>query len=125
MLDLMRVAALTLLICSVCWAAAVEPRAVPVHLEPVVRDRSPVWDLFDFLDTKVIQFRLIAGEPVSRFTAKITFRLRDSSGKLVETDHLDGGGMSSHAMSSATLTFFISPEKAFVSVDGSSDRIAT
>src|SRR4030095_4489119 len=100
----MPVAALTVLIATALSAAAVDPRVVPVHHEPVVRDHSPVWELFDFLDTKVIQYQLVADEPVSRFTAKITFRLRDFSGKLVETDPLEGGCMYTHSTSTATLT---------------------
>src|SRR5690242_8640952 len=103
----MRIAIYCVLIAGACSASAAEPRAVRVRLEPVVRDESPVWELFDFLETKVIQYRLVADEPVSRFVARITFRLRDGSGKLVESDHLDGGSWYSHAMSSATLTFLI------------------
>lgn len=122
----MRVTAFVLLIATAFCSAAVEPHPVRVRLEPVVQEDSPVWELFDFLETKVIRYRIVAEEPVSRFTAKVTFRLRDSSRKLVETDHLDSRGcMSSHAMSSAILTFLISPEKAFISISGCSDRIST
>jgi hypothetical protein len=121
----MRLSAFAVLVAVAQSALGVDARPVRVRLQPVVRESSVAWELLDFLDTKVIQYRLVADEPVTRLTAKITFRLRDSSGKLAATNRLDGGCMYTHAMTSATLTFLLSREKAFVSVDGSSERIAT
>ena len=121
----MRSIAFTLFCAICCRTAAADRHAVPVKLEAVVWEDSAVWPLFDFLDVKVVRYRIVADEPVASITAKVTFRLRDSSGKLVESDHLDGGCMYTHGQKSALFTFLIGPEKAFVSVDGSSDKIAT
>jgi hypothetical protein len=77
--------------------------------------------LLNFLDVKVARFHVVSNKPFESLHARVIFFERDMSGKLMETDRLESGCMfPQRGIRTATLSFLLSPTKAFVSLAESS-----
>jgi hypothetical protein len=114
----LRLTIASFLLGTVICPADVERHPVRLHLEPVVYEESMVWPLFEFLDIKVAKYRVVSDEPFDCIHAHVSFRERDASGKLVETEYLDGGCCITHGSSGDIVTFLLSPEKAYIAACG-------
>ena len=77
-----------------------------------------MWAHFlSFLDVRVARYQVISNRPFASLHARVIFYERDMSGKLVETDRLESGCMfAQRGIRTATLSFLLSPTKAFVSL---------
>jgi len=116
-LRMFRTTVLSFLLSMAVSAEPVEHRPVSVRLEPVASEESVVAALLNFLDIKVARFHVISNKPFESLHARVIFFERDMSGKLVETDRLESGCMfPQRGIRIATLSFLLSPTKAFVSL---------
>ncbi len=108
---------LTLLSSAAALEAPVEHHLVSVRLEPVPYEESVVGSLLNFLEVKLARYRVMSSRPFASLHVRVIFLERDVSGKLVEMDRLESGCMFvQRGIRSATLSFLLSPTKAFVSL---------
>jgi hypothetical protein len=116
-LRMFRTTVLSLLLSTAVSAEPVEHHPVSVRLEPVASEESVVGALLSFLDVKIARYQVISNRPFASLHARVIFYERDMSGKLVETDSLESGCMfAQRGIRTATLSFLLSPTKAFVSL---------
>jgi hypothetical protein len=112
-----RATVLSLLLSTAVSAEPVEHRPVSVRLEPVTYEESDVGVLLNFLDVKIARYHVVSDRPFGSLHVHVIFFERDMSGKLVETDRLETSCMFvQRGIRTATLSFLLSPTKAFVSL---------
>ena len=111
---------MSFLLSTAVSAEPVEHRPVSVRLELIAYEESVVGVLLNFLDVKIARYHVVSAKPFGFLHVHVIFFERDMSGKLVETDRLETSCMFVQSgIRTATLSFLLSPTKAFVSLAGS------